>query len=48
VISGIRNPEPAFATSQFSGTIGVDVSVPNGLNFIQLTVGTLAACSATF
>jgi hypothetical protein len=47
-LSNILNPVPASKTSFFVGTIGDDVGQPFSNAFVQLQMGSLASCSATF
>lgn len=48
LVGGVLNPYPAGKTSNFTGTIGIDVAVPNGVSsFVTITPAT-SICSFTF
>jgi len=48
VLNNVKNPEPSIKTSFFVGTIGIDIAEPSTNAFVQLSMGSLASCAATF
>ncbi len=48
LIANVLNPYPAGKTSNFTGTIGVDVATPNGVGSLVTITSAAASCSFTF
>lgn len=48
LITNVLNPYPAGKTSNFSGTIGTDTAVANGVNSLVTITPATSVCSFTF
>lgn len=48
LVGNVLNPYPAGKTSNFTGTIGIDVSVANGVNSLVTITAATSICSFTF
>lgn len=48
LINNVLNPYPAGRTSNFTGTIGIDVAVANGVGSLVTITAATSSCSFTF
>jgi hypothetical protein len=47
-VTNVLNPTPAGKTSTFTGSIGIDIAVPNGVQSFATITPAAAVCSFTF
>lgn len=48
LVDNVLNPYPAGRTSNFTGTIGINVAVPNGVKSLVTITAATSICSFTF